>query len=272
VIFLTGRTIVGLPLLAYGQDFGQKEKGLRLIEEASVLFCQAVPLEQTSSGSELNGQGKAELKGLVSKLAGLDIDASGHKSTNQSQGVMQKDLASAISDHNNCSVKVLALLSPAFLGNIASNTPAIVNAPSPDIANAASATPPATDTNTSCLAFIGTPPRTFQMKTVVIDRTFNAGSGVPPGSKNLLLFHIDHVIPNGPGKATFDGTIGTGSTVSGTIDGDGFSFTQNSDDGCDTFKTTTAFCSKDKISGELITFDRRCTNRFVHAWNISIEP
>ena len=124
----------------------------------------------------------------------------------------------------------------------------------------------------SCLAFFGTipPPRTFRMNRLVIDETYNKGSGVPPGTKDTLLFHIEHVVPAEHGKATFDGTIGTASKVTGTMDGGLLSFTMT--DGCDTFKSTQASCSKTNISGELITYDRKCENKFIHTWQITIEP
>ena len=108
--------------LAYGQDSAQKEKALAEITKAADDFCQSVPIEQTSSGSELNAQGKAQLRGLASKIADLGVAGSAQNSTTQSRGVLQKDLATAINDRNNCKINVLKILSPAFLGNTASNT------------------------------------------------------------------------------------------------------------------------------------------------------
>lgn len=108
--------------LAYGQDSAQKEKALAAITKAADDFCQAVPIEQTSSGSELNAQGKAQLRGLASKIADLGVTGSAQASANQSTGVLQKDLAAAINDHNNCKINVLKILSPAFLGNTSTNT------------------------------------------------------------------------------------------------------------------------------------------------------
>jgi hypothetical protein len=124
----------------------------------------------------------------------------------------------------------------------------------------------------SCLAFIGTPPRTFQMKRVVIDKDYNQGSGVPPGTKDTLPFHIDHVTPAGPGRATFEGYIGPGNRVTGTMDGQQIDFTEISVDGCDTFKSTQTSCSKENITGELLTYYRACQNKFIHTWQITIEP
>ncbi len=121
-IFAAAMGLSSISPLAYGQDSAQKEKALAEITKAADDFCQSVPIEQTSSGSELNAQGKAQLRGLASKIADLGVAGSTQNSTNQSRGVLQKDLATAINDHNNCKINVLKILSPAFLGNTPTNT------------------------------------------------------------------------------------------------------------------------------------------------------
>jgi len=102
--------------LAYGQDSAQKEQALAAIENAADKFCQSVPIAQTSSGSELTAQGKAQLSGLFGKIADIGGSGSAEHSASHSRGVLQTDLAAAINDRNNCQLKVLEILKPEFLG------------------------------------------------------------------------------------------------------------------------------------------------------------
>lgn len=65
LIFFT--TTVGLFLLSpigFAQDT-QEMQALELIEQAADKLCQTVPTEQTSSGTELNAQAKAQVNGLI---------------------------------------------------------------------------------------------------------------------------------------------------------------------------------------------------------------
>jgi hypothetical protein len=109
---------------AFGQDSAQKEKGLELIETAAVKFCQSIPVEQTASGTKVTAQGKAEVKaevnGLIGKFANLGGNLGGQGAvehfSNQSRGVLQQDLAAAITKSNDCRLHVLDVLYPAFLG------------------------------------------------------------------------------------------------------------------------------------------------------------
>jgi hypothetical protein len=101
------------PLLAYGQDSAKKEKeALDLIKSFADDMCEKAPVE--SSGSELNAEGQGQLKGLASKIASIGV--TGQIATNKSRGVLQRGLAAAIKDHNDCTTTIVNLLVPRFIG------------------------------------------------------------------------------------------------------------------------------------------------------------
>jgi hypothetical protein len=121
---------------AYGQDSTQKEKeALDLIRSTAEDMCEKVPTEQKSSGSDLSGQGKAQLGGLAGKIADLGVSGSGQKWTNESAGILQKDLAAAINNRNDCKIKVLEILSKALL-------PENTTAAAPDTSASSGSPPP----------------------------------------------------------------------------------------------------------------------------------
>lgn len=89
---------------------------LELMTDTAAKICQAVPLEQANSGIELNGDAKAKLDGLLSKLVELGLTGAAKYNNSSSKGVLQKDLATAVSDGNKCRLDVFKTLQKALLG------------------------------------------------------------------------------------------------------------------------------------------------------------
>lgn len=69
-------------------------------------ICPKVPLEGNSSTVELSGSAKAELNGLLKKMAALGIQGAAKYQESQFQGLVQKDLLPAIRDSTDCKLKV----------------------------------------------------------------------------------------------------------------------------------------------------------------------
>jgi hypothetical protein len=68
--------------------------------------CQTAPLSSDSNQLELSGQANADLRGLVAKVAGLGISGAAKYRNEQSEGVLQKDLAPLLSKSVDCKERI----------------------------------------------------------------------------------------------------------------------------------------------------------------------
>ena len=87
-----------------------QEKALNIIADFADRICKSVPLEGSGSAAELNGEAKAELKGLLKKVATLGIGGSGKYEEKAWSGVLQKDLADILQKNVDCNLKVFESL------------------------------------------------------------------------------------------------------------------------------------------------------------------
>lgn len=69
-------------------------------------ICASVPMDSSTSTTELDGDVKLKLDGLLKKLAGLEVGVGGKSITTQTRGVLQGDLAKALQDRNECYLHV----------------------------------------------------------------------------------------------------------------------------------------------------------------------
>jgi hypothetical protein len=79
---------------------------LNLIAEFADKLCKEVPLKATHNNVELTGNAKAELKGVLGKVADLGFEGATKYQTGKSEGLLQNDLISALKDNNACRLKV----------------------------------------------------------------------------------------------------------------------------------------------------------------------
>lgn len=113
--FLAGWILAFTYFAAFGQDAETKE-ALRLINETAGQICQTSPLEQNSTGTELSGEAKAKVGGIVGKLVDLGISGAAEYQSGHSAGVLQKDLITAIEIGNKCKLQVFLTLERDLLG------------------------------------------------------------------------------------------------------------------------------------------------------------
>lgn len=88
------------------QNLTASAEALRVIGDFADRLCQTVPLDTSSSRLELSGSAKAELEGIVKKLANLGIQGAGKYESADSKNVLQKDLAEVLRDSRNCRLQV----------------------------------------------------------------------------------------------------------------------------------------------------------------------
>jgi hypothetical protein len=88
------------------QGLGSSAEALKVIGDFADRLCQTVPLDTSSSRVELSGSAKAELDGIVKKLANLGIQGAGKYESSDSKNVLQKDLAEVLKESRNCRLQV----------------------------------------------------------------------------------------------------------------------------------------------------------------------
>lgn len=99
----------GATTVAYAQDT-RTAQALKMITDTASQICQSAPLSETDSGIKLSGDAQAKLGGVIGKLADLGISGAAGYQSNQSEGVLQKDLVTAIQSSNNCKLEVFKSL------------------------------------------------------------------------------------------------------------------------------------------------------------------
>ena len=124
-IIVTTGIVIGVATISIRQAHAQSEtsdstlvrsqKILNMIMNTADHICEKPPLRQTSSGVTLSGDAKAKVGGLVGKIANLGINGKATIHHTSSSGVLEKDLAQAISISNNCSLAVFKTLSAELL-------------------------------------------------------------------------------------------------------------------------------------------------------------
>jgi hypothetical protein len=83
-------------------DLDRQQKALNIIADFADKLCKDIPLKGTSSGVELTGNAKAELKGIVSKVAELGFEGAAKYKDSRYEGPLQTDLAVILKDNSDC--------------------------------------------------------------------------------------------------------------------------------------------------------------------------
>ena len=83
---------------------------LMAFEELAVSICQTVPTKSSKEEFSLSVNGKAELSRLIKLLAGINAEVEFDLDSDNTTGVLQKDLARVIILSNNCRLEVLKIV------------------------------------------------------------------------------------------------------------------------------------------------------------------
>lgn len=98
--------LMAMPSQSPSQDLASSAEALKLIREFADGLCQTVPIETSSDRLELSGSAKAELEGIIKRLANLGIEGAANYKSASSQNVLQKDLAEVLKESRNCRLQV----------------------------------------------------------------------------------------------------------------------------------------------------------------------
>ncbi|MGF6806068.1 hypothetical protein OKW30_001194 [Paraburkholderia sp. Clong3] len=99
------------------QTAAQQAAALKLIVDAAGQICQQAPLEEKNNQVTLSANADAKVTGLLKKVLGVDAGVAASSTKGGSSGVLQKDLATAIKNGNDCKASVLTTLVPVMLPN-----------------------------------------------------------------------------------------------------------------------------------------------------------
>lgn len=89
-------------------------RSLSIIGDFADRLCQTVPLTTASNTIELSGTAKAEIQGLIKKLADLGVSAAAKYQTVSSRNVLQVDLAKVLNESRECRMQVWRDLKGTF--------------------------------------------------------------------------------------------------------------------------------------------------------------
>ena len=113
-----------LASLAFAQSVDKSVEALKVIGDFADRLCQTVPLDTRSENLQLSGNAKAELEGIIKKLANLGISGAAKYESSSSQNVLQKDLAEVLKESRDCRLEIRHDLKSKFqIGSSVNNRP-----------------------------------------------------------------------------------------------------------------------------------------------------
>lgn len=100
----------------------ENEKALNMIADFADRLCKDIPLQGHGDNLELTGSAKAELNGIIKKLANLGLDGAIKYQHTEYEGLLQKDLVSALKDSTNCRLQIWNDLKDKLISSNTSTT------------------------------------------------------------------------------------------------------------------------------------------------------
>ena len=98
--------LVLAPFSLLAQPSSSTADSLKVIGDFADRLCQTVPINVSSDKVELTGTAKAELEGVVKKLANLGVSGAAKYDSASSQNVLQTDLAKVLNESRSCRLQV----------------------------------------------------------------------------------------------------------------------------------------------------------------------
>jgi hypothetical protein len=104
---------------------------MQLITDTADKICNVIQTVGSAEGSQVQGQIKAELGGLASKLANVGVSGSGTINNENYQNVLRSDLSATLKDNAACKLTVFEKLQETLLPQQSHTTPQPTVAPDP---------------------------------------------------------------------------------------------------------------------------------------------
>jgi hypothetical protein len=114
------------------ETLSMQRTALKDITDAAERICNSIPLSGASQSAELSGQAKAEVNGVIKKVAELGVQGAGKYQTSEFSNVLQRDLAQAIQTNANCKQTVFNVLVDRMIPAKSSASPSGLAVAQPD--------------------------------------------------------------------------------------------------------------------------------------------
>lgn len=108
--------VCNFSIITYARELDHERKALGLISDFADKYCKEAPTTGMQRTVEIEGEAKASLSSLISKITDLGIKGAGKYKKSEYNGPLQQDLVHAMSDTNNCRIQVLNVLGEKLLG------------------------------------------------------------------------------------------------------------------------------------------------------------
>jgi hypothetical protein len=110
-----GSIVVAASTMSHADDLDKQQRAIDLITTTADRICNVVASRGEAQSSEVKGAVQAQLGGLASKLASLNISGSGGINSAEYRNVLQKDLAVTLKDNAVYKLKVFDTLQNKLL-------------------------------------------------------------------------------------------------------------------------------------------------------------
>lgn len=104
--FLIAMTIFSPCSTNADTELDRQKAALDMIADFADRFCKDIPLVGHGDRMELSGEAKAELSGIVKKLADLGLEGAGKYQQSEYQGLLQRDLIAGLKSSVDCRLKI----------------------------------------------------------------------------------------------------------------------------------------------------------------------
>jgi hypothetical protein len=104
--FLTLLTLLAFCSNTIAGSLDNYKQALDIISDFANKMCSSVPLEGSGNSVELSGEAKAELRGIIKKLAKMGFEGAGKYQGKEYSGFLQNDLVEALKNTTECKLKI----------------------------------------------------------------------------------------------------------------------------------------------------------------------
>ncbi len=87
-------------------DLAVQEKALSIISDFAEKLCKSPPLEGSGENIQLTGSAKAQLDTIVKQLVDMGIEGAAKYESKHYQGLLRKDLVSALKQSTDCKMEI----------------------------------------------------------------------------------------------------------------------------------------------------------------------
>jgi hypothetical protein len=128
-VFAEAIIIVAVPSVSAFAEPTEIERALEAITNTADRVCSVVQQRGLTERGEVHGEVKAEVEGLLKRLANLGFSGGGSAEKSTYEGLQQSDLAGALQNNAQCKLQVFQLLQEKLIPSISNKRGGIPEKP-----------------------------------------------------------------------------------------------------------------------------------------------